>query len=134
MRLQILHEDDSKGWIAVDLDGTMAKYDHFKGHDHIGPPVQKMVKRVKRWLNDGENVKTPSKSILRFSPSFISRNVGCKAAKDSRPACREISVVPNFLSSMIMVIVNMIVTQGIRVNFPRFERLRIQVRLFCLAW
>ena len=55
--------------------------------------------------HDGENVRTPSKSMSIISPSFRPRNCGCKAANDSRPACREISVVPNFLSSMVMVLI-----------------------------
>ena len=37
-------------WIGVDLDGTLAQYDGWKGPEHIGPPIPKMVERVKRWL------------------------------------------------------------------------------------
>lgn len=43
----------TKGWIGVDLDGTLAHYDVWKGETHIGPPVAKMVGHVKTWLNDG---------------------------------------------------------------------------------
>jgi len=28
----------SKGWVGVDLDGTLAHYDGWKGADHIGEP------------------------------------------------------------------------------------------------
>jgi hypothetical protein len=45
------------GWIGVDLDGTLAVYDHFRGPDHIGPPVPRMVARVKQWLDEGKTVK-----------------------------------------------------------------------------
>ncbi len=45
------------GWIGVDLDGTLAMYDHFKGHDHIGEPVPLMVARVRRWLLEGRDVR-----------------------------------------------------------------------------
>jgi hypothetical protein len=45
---------------AVDLDGTLASYDGKETPDYdptvIGPPIQKMVKRVKRWLAQGDEV------------------------------------------------------------------------------
>jgi NTP pyrophosphatase (non-canonical NTP hydrolase) len=40
----------SKGWIGVDLDGTLAHYNGWKGPDHIGKPVLKMLERVKLWM------------------------------------------------------------------------------------
>lgn len=42
--------------IAVDLDGTMAFYDHFRGIDHIGAPIQATIERVKRALEKGHEV------------------------------------------------------------------------------
>jgi hypothetical protein len=47
----------NKGWIGVDLDGTLAHYDGWQGIGHIGAPIAPMVERVKRWLAAGENVK-----------------------------------------------------------------------------
>lgn len=47
----------SDGWIGVDLDGTLAKYDSWKGVEHIGDPVPLMVSRVKRWLAQERAVK-----------------------------------------------------------------------------
>jgi hypothetical protein len=47
----------STGWIGVDLDGTLAHYDGWKGIDHIGEPVPAMVERVKRWLAEGKDVR-----------------------------------------------------------------------------
>lgn len=41
---------------AVDLDGTLAKYTEFKGHEHIGEPVPAMLDRVKKWLAEGQKV------------------------------------------------------------------------------
>ncbi len=46
-----------KGWIGVDLDGTLAKYDGWKGPAHIGDPIPAMVERVQRWLAEGKTVK-----------------------------------------------------------------------------
>lgn len=45
------------GWIGVDLDGTLAEYDHWRGEDHVGVPIPLMVERVKRWLADGRDVR-----------------------------------------------------------------------------
>ncbi len=50
-------EEDEKPWIGVDLDGTLAHYSEWKGKYHIGRPIQKMVRRVKRWVDQGKKVK-----------------------------------------------------------------------------
>lgn len=47
----------SSGWIGVDLDGTIAKYDHWRGIEHVGAPVPLMLDRVKKWINEGKTVK-----------------------------------------------------------------------------
>lgn len=44
-------------WIAVDLDGTLAYYEQFKGPEHIGAPIPKMVDRVRGWLAKGKDVR-----------------------------------------------------------------------------
>ena len=40
----------------VDLDGTLAEYDGWKGHLHIGNPIPKMLKRVLRWIKQEDEV------------------------------------------------------------------------------
>lgn len=45
------------GWIAVDLDGTLARYDGWRGIAHIGEPIAPMVERVKQWIADGKDVR-----------------------------------------------------------------------------
>jgi len=47
----------SQGWIGVDLDGTLAVYDGWKGPTHIGEPIPLMCDRVRKWLSDGVEVK-----------------------------------------------------------------------------
>lgn len=47
----------SRGWIGVDLDGTLAEYDEWRGVEHIGKPIAPMVERVKRWLAEGKDVR-----------------------------------------------------------------------------
>ena len=47
----------SRGWIGVDLDGTLANYDEWRGVEHIGSPIPAMLERVKRWLKEGQEVR-----------------------------------------------------------------------------
>ncbi len=47
----------SKGWIGVDLDGTLAEYHGWVAADDIGKPIAPMVKRVVDWLADGHDVR-----------------------------------------------------------------------------
>ncbi len=47
----------SEGWIGVDLDGTLAHYDGWKGVDHIGEPVPAMLQRVRDWIEAGQEVR-----------------------------------------------------------------------------
>lgn len=63
-----------KGWIAVDLDGTLAHYDHFVSILTIGAPIMPMVERVKKWLTDGHEVKilTARVSLATVAEDFTS--------------------------------------------------------------
>jgi hypothetical protein len=47
----------TSGNILVDLDGTLAHYAGWQGASHIGEPIAPMVKKVKRWLEQGTTVK-----------------------------------------------------------------------------
>lgn len=47
----------SKGWIGVDLDGTLAHYEGWVSDDHIGDPIPLMLERVKAWLAAGKDVR-----------------------------------------------------------------------------
>ena len=44
-------------WVGVDLDGTLAEFDGWKGVEHIGRPIHAVVENVKRLLMSGHNVK-----------------------------------------------------------------------------
>lgn len=44
-------------WIGVDFDGTLAHYDHYRGDEHTGAPVEPMVKLVRKWLHEGKEVR-----------------------------------------------------------------------------
>lgn len=63
------------GWIGVDLDGTLARYDGWQGETHIGEPIAEMVRRVKKWIAEGQEVRIftarVSNKRLRFVKPFI---------------------------------------------------------------
>lgn len=59
-------------WIGVDLDGTLAHYDGWKGADHIGDPIPTMVERVKGWLREGWRVKIMTARV--WSDGSMTRN------------------------------------------------------------
>ena len=44
-------------WVGVDLDGTLAVSHGFKGLGVIGKPVKRMMRRVKRMLREGKDVR-----------------------------------------------------------------------------
>lgn len=58
-------------WIGLDLDGTLAHYDGWRGHTHIGEPVEHMANQLKKWVEDGENVKIMT---ARISPKSCEAN------------------------------------------------------------
>ena len=51
------HGSKEKEWVGFDLDGTLAKYDGWKGIDHIGEPIKPMVDKIKKLREDGVMVK-----------------------------------------------------------------------------
>lgn len=99
-RKQAAVEDE---WIGVDFDGTLARYDGWKGPAHFGKPIKKMVERVRRWLDDGRNVKIftarvadedsdkvekARKAIQVFCRIHLGRELPVTAVKD--PRCVEL--------------------------------------------
>lgn len=47
----------SAGWIGIDLDSTLAVYDHWQGIEHIGEPIAGMVSYVRSLLAHGLEVR-----------------------------------------------------------------------------
>lgn len=45
------------GWIGVDLDATLCVYEKWEGPYVLGPPIPRMVERVKAWLAEGRDVR-----------------------------------------------------------------------------
>jgi len=44
-------------WVGFDLDGTLATYDRWRGDDHIGKPVELMVRRLLHYIEKGYRCK-----------------------------------------------------------------------------
>ena len=49
--------DINQEWEGIDLDGTLAIWDGFKGYEHIGEPVPLMLKRVLDMIESGITIK-----------------------------------------------------------------------------
>jgi hypothetical protein len=59
-------------WIGVELDGTLAEFHGWKGHNHIGKPIPETVTRVKDWTALGHTIKI---FTARVSPQQGQYNV-----------------------------------------------------------
>ncbi len=46
-----------KPWIGVDLDGTLAHYNGWRGLQHIGKPIPLMLERIRQWQANGFTIK-----------------------------------------------------------------------------
>lgn len=64
-----------KGWIGIDLDGTLAHYDGWKGIEHVGEPVIPMVVRVRKMIADGEHVKIFTARVYGLSGDELTKAV-----------------------------------------------------------
>lgn len=72
------------GWIGVDLDGTLARYDTWKGPETIGPPIPEMVFRVRTLLLQGWDVRIftarvsddPNKTAERHIQRWCEKHIG----------------------------------------------------------
>lgn len=54
---ELLECNKGRGWIGVDLDGTLAAWTTWTRWDEFGEPIAPMVDRVRAWVADGHVVK-----------------------------------------------------------------------------
>lgn len=68
-------------WTGVDLDGTLAEYHGWNG-GAIGKPVPRMMRRVRRWLKQGREVRivTARANALQW---------GCAGAREQMDAVQD---------------------------------------------
>lgn len=71
--MAVTHQQSTGGWIGVDLDGTLAEYDHWRGSRHIGAPITKMVNRIRQWIAAGRRVRIFTARVAEadFDPGVI---------------------------------------------------------------
>jgi len=61
------------GWIGVELDATLARYEDWSDPDHLGEPVAPMVERVRSWFRRGIEVRIFTARACRASAEDIAR-------------------------------------------------------------
>lgn len=59
---------ENKGWVGVDLDGTLAKYTG-QLYD-VGEPIPGMVERVKQMIADGKDVRIMTARVAPVPGKF----------------------------------------------------------------
>lgn len=79
----------SKGWIAVDLDGTLAEYSDWKGIEHIGAPIKPMIDRVKRWIEEGKEIRIFTARVFGAEKYVGMENHECEIRKHIDKWCLE---------------------------------------------
>ncbi|MEB3212418.1 MAG: hypothetical protein VKL39_13750 [Leptolyngbyaceae bacterium] len=84
------------GWIAMDLDGTLVKYDKWVSAGHIGEPVVPMVKRVQDFLAEGREVRI---FTARCWPLVLPLDVSQREAIEKWFAQSQLEVVQEFDAS-----------------------------------
>lgn len=75
------------GWIGVDLDGTLAQYDHYRGDAHVGAPIPAMVQRVRAWIDEGRDVRLftarkPHPAIRKWMQQHLGKVLPITHTKD----------------------------------------------------
>lgn len=72
-------------WVGVDLDGTLAYSDRWRGSAHIGRPIPAMVKRVQHMLETGKTVKiftarahNPSSASIELIQQWCEEHIGIR--------------------------------------------------------
>lgn len=63
-------DQGNSAWIGVDLDGTLAEHGMWRGPLFIGPPIPRMVARVKAMLAAGKRVKIMTARMAEPDPDL----------------------------------------------------------------
>jgi hypothetical protein len=84
--IEATQSNDTRAWHGVDLDGTLAHYDGWKGIAHIGAPISAMRERVLLWLSQGKRVKI-------FTARVDGGNVALSMGNKDGEAHRDVAAV-----------------------------------------
>lgn len=69
----------TSGWVGFDLDGTLAKYDGWKGIEHVGAPIAGMARRLTSLLERGIECRI---FTARVSTAFSDRAEAARHIQD----------------------------------------------------
>ena len=110
MSMQDTHGQSGSGWYGFDLDGTLAKYDGWKGIDHIGEPVKLMVDLIKRMHAEGKVVKILTARVApranvetRPNPYLTDLDVHVTVGNDKGKTYRDIYDSPNWTAREFII-------------------------------
>ena len=78
---------DGKGWVGIDFDGTLAHYDHYRGDEHTGEPIEPMVRLVRKLLLSGCDVRLftarkPHPALRRWMKEHLGQVLPITNVKD----------------------------------------------------
>ena len=93
------HGASGEGWIGFDLDGTLAKSDGWKGLDHIGEPIEAIVRLAKKFHAEGKRVKILT---ARVAPRLCGEThaTGCKCGHCGKEASRPPVMQEQYLAKL----------------------------------
>ena len=104
----VKYADPKKAWIGCDLDGTLAKYEGWKGWQHIGEPIEKTVLSLKSYIERGLTVKiwTARCSKVSLALSNITFDQEAKVIQDwtERVFGRRLEVVTEKDANMLFAL------------------------------
>ena len=93
-----MNEKKPNGWIGVDLDGTLARYEGWVAWDFIGDPVPAMAKRVKAWIEEGKDVRI---FTARVDGGSVALNMGNPEGENFKDIERVISLIQDWTEKHI---------------------------------
>ena len=75
------------GWLAVDFDGVLAHHDHYRGENHFGKPIEPMVRKVRKWIREGKDVRLftarkPTPALRRWMEEHLGKVLPITKLKD----------------------------------------------------
>ena len=73
----------NKAWIGVDLDGTLAEYDGWKGIEHIGLPIEWVRQYVLDLLDLGVEVKILTARVQEGQAAIDAIETWCSVYLDA---------------------------------------------------
>ena len=75
------------GWVGFDLDGTLAHYDHYRGDEHVGAPIEPMVRKARKLIREGYDVRIftarkPHPAIRKWCKEHLGKVLPITNTKD----------------------------------------------------